>query len=430
MPAFVCLFAVGSPWSERPEGETFADWARRAFGEAPVIGKEALDVPTGEQQWEFVTSITSRAGGNALLKPLSALAEDIRQAAAAEGKPAGQSKISLRNIACPATWDRQVVVQRTDWTAWLLVPLDLPLRTGVAARDQLLRPHPDLMGSVFETWTDEAAVGEACKAVIEGALGGVAADGAPARKKQKTMAYQQKTQWEMLQLLVQWMAPNRPGTPGQRRVLTPAEIKAACCPCAQGERFPQYLVQDCGLDVFVVTPTVLFDDEAAVIPAVVHAVKFQLLSGICTTPIFPRDILRGMVDQEDRNTLRVLASYTDWARGPNVEQQQPQEWQTDKHRLLWLCKTADVKNLCQGMRQGSTASSITLRQSLAECCQSIWRAGSLHVVRSAPKQRYAPRTVHMDPRCKEGGDYIGMMMHWVGNYFYYHQALLKARQGQ
>ena len=138
--ALVSLFAVGSPWSERPEGESFAAWAQHAFGEVPAVAGEPPNAPTEEQQWEFATSISSRAGGNALLKPLSALAPEVQWVAT--GKPTGQVKISLRNIACPAAWDRQVVVGRKAWSAWLLLPLSAPLRTAQAPEGRAVPPAP------------------------------------------------------------------------------------------------------------------------------------------------------------------------------------------------------------------------------------------------------------------------------------------------
>ncbi len=98
MAAFVCLFAVGTPWSEREDGEPFASWASYAFGEVPVVAGETLNVPRGQQQSKFVTAISSRAGGNPLLKPLSALAPDLRKVKS--GKPVGPVKISTGT--CPA----------------------------------------------------------------------------------------------------------------------------------------------------------------------------------------------------------------------------------------------------------------------------------------------------------------------------------------
>jgi hypothetical protein len=185
---------------------------------------------------------------------------------------------------------------------------------------------------------------------------------AEAGKRPKATVYQRKVAFGMLRRLLAW-APGPaeragrkstlwvPGAPGLRRVLSPADIMEAECGCAKGDSFAKYLAQDCkGLDVFIVTPTVLFEDEKDVLQAVSHAVKFQLLSGIRTTPIYPEDIVRGVVDEEDTNTLRVFGSYTDWARGPGPSVESPARSagqatltaqvsdQTDKHKLLWLCK--------------------------------------------------------------------------------------------
>ena len=54
----------------------------------PCLAGEALQLAVEEQQFEFATSITLRAGGNALLKPLSALTPELQGVQA--GKLVGQ----------------------------------------------------------------------------------------------------------------------------------------------------------------------------------------------------------------------------------------------------------------------------------------------------------------------------------------------------
>jgi len=42
--AFITLLPVGTPWSERREGETFAEWANNVFESQPHVAGEELQV--------------------------------------------------------------------------------------------------------------------------------------------------------------------------------------------------------------------------------------------------------------------------------------------------------------------------------------------------------------------------------------------------
>ena len=68
------MINVGSPWSEAEPGTTFEDWWEQQFQDkAPN-----LEVGNSDQQLEWVTGMSSRAGDNGLMKPLEGLSEAAR----------------------------------------------------------------------------------------------------------------------------------------------------------------------------------------------------------------------------------------------------------------------------------------------------------------------------------------------------------------
>ena len=70
---------VGSPWSEAEPGTKFADWWEQQFlDKAPN-----LEMGNSDQQLEWVTGMSNRAGVNGLMKPLKGLSEEGGSAASA-----------------------------------------------------------------------------------------------------------------------------------------------------------------------------------------------------------------------------------------------------------------------------------------------------------------------------------------------------------
>ncbi|MCP4239260.1 MAG: hypothetical protein GY772_01745, partial [bacterium] len=200
--ALVCLFTVGSPRSELLEGRSCDDWADHAFGPAkPRLAGLRLALPVERQQREFVTALTSRAGGNALLKPLTALHPDVQDKST--GTPSGQVRMSLRTIAPPAAWDRRVAVGHGPHASWLVVPLKEPLDTGVVCRREVQRSHPDEMRNIFRSAADAHAVQAACTTVLTDlmATAEVDARAASGEKRARNRAYQRRIALEMLQRL-------------------------------------------------------------------------------------------------------------------------------------------------------------------------------------------------------------------------------------
>ena len=63
---------------------------------------------------------------------------------------------------------------------------------------------------------------------------------------------------------------------------------------------------------------------------------------------------------------------------------------------------------------------------MAESCQEAWKKGTLHIIVSAPLQSGSFR-MQICPSAPEGGEYIGIVLQWVGDAVFHHAALLKLR---
>ena len=55
----------------------------------------------------------------------------------------------------------------------------------------------------------------------------------------------------------------------------------------------------------------------------------------------------------------------------------------------------------------------------------MWKAGSLHLLVSAPRAAYAHRMT-ITPESSSAGDFVAVMLPWCGDKLYAHEALRKA----
>ena len=137
-----------------------------------------------------------------------------------------------------------------------------------------------------------------------------------------------------------------------------------------------------------------------VIPTVLHALKFRLISACRTSPIELHNILRGVIDAESLGTLRVAGTAADFLTHLSAEPSStPQAWDlTDKRRVLWLLPTKSLRDVLSSVgksqgRGGAKGSSKGGRQVLdiadnARASQ-LWQAGSSHFCDVCPTIQYS-----------------------------------------
>ena len=124
------------------------------------------------------------------------------------------------------------------------------------------------------------------------------------------------------------------------RVNGPHEVAANGCPCAQGLKFPKWLSQDCGIGLMIVSTVTRFELDN-IVPGLLHAMKFQILSMCRTQPVGMSSIFRGIIDADDLGTLRQASTMDAALRaGLPVPRQAPSlaaassNYDTDKHKVL------------------------------------------------------------------------------------------------
>jgi hypothetical protein len=128
---------------------------------------------------------------------------------------------------------------------------------------------------------------------------------------------------------------------GRKRIDSPSDISG--CPCASGYKFGKWLYYDCAIGLHIVTPNTRFDTSNSIIPAVLHYLKFQVLSQCRTHPIDIPNIMRGVIDDTDLGSLRVAGTAADFMRSEpsyDMTSDHKEAWDsTDKHKVLWLVPT-------------------------------------------------------------------------------------------
>ena len=89
------MINVGSPWSEAEPGTKFEDWWDQQFrNKAPN-----LEMGNSDQQLEWATGMSNRAGVNGLMKPLKGLSEAARLQLSGRQRSSGNTvKVVLRPV--------------------------------------------------------------------------------------------------------------------------------------------------------------------------------------------------------------------------------------------------------------------------------------------------------------------------------------------
>ena len=189
-----------------------------------------------------------------------------------------------------------------------------------------------------------------------------------------------------------------------------------------------------GAGVFAITPTTYYMSEDEVLPTLLHASKMRLLSTLRAHPLTFDSILRVVADADAPEFLRVVATLSNYRNMPAQRSNGHSEDATDKHKMLWLLslddlvaaagpKAKDPAPPTQPAAEGSGARGV-VRSSLGE--SRLWQAGSLHVIKSAPKGQDYQWRMTIAPPAQSGGEFFGMVLSWCGDRIFQHAALVKA----
>ena len=129
-------------------GTKFADWWRQqCHDKAPPN----LEMGNSDQQLEWVTGMSNRAGVNGLMQPLKGLSEAAQlQFGRRQPSSGGTVKVVLRPVRTSPYSDCQTFVQESECgeKLWMVFPAT-GLHFQTVSRDDLMRSHPGSMLEVF-----------------------------------------------------------------------------------------------------------------------------------------------------------------------------------------------------------------------------------------------------------------------------------------
>ena len=457
------LISVGaSAWSEELPDTTFTEWFQKNFSDAHEAWPPGLPWRNINQrlvqQNEFVTAAGHRPGLNPLCKPFSALDEDTKlRLGSKQPVGGGVLKLSIRQV--PWTQDSDAVYMGRKSKFWMVRRMSCVVRITPVLRSNDMRSActPSTMFGSSGLFSD-AAEGRKILMHIENALTALQKStllGEEKRKQGKLSGLLMNTWVESLDTYTRNKTSTssnfaKPGG-GMRILNKPADVIASECVCATLQKFPEWLHFECkGSASFLVTPNTQFKDETEVNPTVMHAMKAEVLATLRTNPVSQKNIIRGVISEEVADMLRVAGD----ASGLSGTPDEVDFFATDKHKIIWLVPTHYVRALAhvtqrlespapaptKGQGKGTKGQaahvaadeeaalrSIFLGLKTNAAVAQLWEYGSLHITKSAPKSHLGRwKLTFAPPASGHFGDFVCIVMDWVGNYLFYHECMRRA----
>ena len=467
-PAILVLLGV-KPWSEDVAGiEVWRWWRANTQQQHLPDGLTWADAQLWEQQHEWVTATGSRSGVNALMKPHEALLEP-------QGPQASGAGV-VRMVVRPATTTREGhVLKMASRKFACLWPGHCAIINPVS-RTEPQRSPAHLLQVVIPDPAVRAAIFAALRAAVEIELAAVAAESTPTG--QHKVLYNERNRLGTMNRLLQEAFKPRPEpagaggwstkwTPGAgRRMQGPDDVLRAQCCCARLLKFPEWLHLNCNCGHLVLNRLTHFGPEN-VIPALLHFMKFELLSKCRVCPVEDASIIRGVVSSSQPDIIRVACTAADAALAGWEQRAEaaPQAWDaTDKHKIVWVVPLFELtaRRASWGSQgSGSTGSGSKgsgskgsgkgagkfkgkgkdskgglcparpAADELPADASELWARGSLHIAVAAPRSRLGKWriTVAPDTTFAEQGrscQVVLFILDWVGNKLFYHECLRRA----
>ena len=143
------MIHVSTPWSEMEDGTPFLPWWKKQFGDCrlPDIVLSRLN-----QQCEWVTGQSSRAGVNGLMKPFSGLERSLRILPQPSGS--GTVKLVVRPVCLEDNPSNLGKLESDDTKKrlWVLIDFEFDRELHVSRKDTLRSPP----GSCWSTFGQPA----------------------------------------------------------------------------------------------------------------------------------------------------------------------------------------------------------------------------------------------------------------------------------
>ena len=426
---FITCLATGAPWCEQSEGTAFAYFMHTTFGSSIVGG-----VPSQVQDMEFSCAHPTRNGSNSMLKgPSACFVPDVLETP--------RVVFTVRGLWLPdgeADIIRSPVPGRSATKFWIAIraseEIIIPFRLA-NDRWSPYRRRPSEMSFLPPRLVEQIqqAVLESVKAahalIIHNREHG------PKRRKRDGTTELHCIKKLVDQLGVSEVFPiERPSTAWKATadtVFAPVDIILRNCSCARLEPFAEHMFVDCkGLGTSNVARKTRFDTETEVTAALLHAEKCKLLCLLRGEPISSEDVLRLKVHADNLGFATLVCRLeTCIESSERWGNEHRNVFASDKHRMLWMINTRELSDIGNdgNVHRASSRDVRMIKSSLCrDKLEEAYQRGTLHVIKAAGLKRDYSTHLTLEPPLTEGGEYLGVVLGWVGNRVYQHSAIIRS----
>ena len=392
------------PHSESPGGSD--EWLRYLNQECGSVVAVALleramrDLGDGKND-EWVTATSSRPGVDPLQRPTG----EPGQRAGGVARMTVRRAIMPPGDICP-THELLRINQTTGQasaTACIIPDLQVVPGALVTDGDATRRPQPQSLHTLFEDAAthhvfircvtkclqdsiraNEALAGTTRINPLWGVLGELLTMASPATPEPEL---EFSTQWD-------------PVAQRSHRAANPQELMVRGCRCQYRDYgFGLWVLRGCPLGVMRFRPHMASSPEEF-FALLRHDALFQLLSRARAHPINRSSIFRGVISVDDLRTFRVAASL--------VTQGGLTDWHaTLKHHIAFILPTDVLRG---GIREHAAAA-------------DLWVQGVVIFISSAPRSPGGMWRITLATPSPISGDCVLVVLSWVGNSFFGHEAL-------
>ena len=405
---------------------TFDNFMTATFGSSLAGGE-----PSEVQDMEFSCAHPTRNGSNSMSKgPSACIGFELQQTP--------RVVLSLRGLWLPA--GRKDIIRSSDLSKpgpkfWLAVPSEQEVRISAELgndRRSPYRRHPANIAGEFPP--------ELLKQIKEAVLQTVEMAQAPIDRSRAPRVKRPRCDgggvWNCLKKLVAKVGiaediPDEQNSTAWKAagdtVYAPWDIVRRKCTCARGVPFPEHLFKDCkGLGTSNVAFKTRFDSEPEVTAALLHAMRCKLLCELLAGSISNEDILRLKVHEDNLGFATVVCRLGSYMKDSvSWVQDNSNVFSTDKHRMLWLINLSSLGVEGNAQSAQSRDYRLTKSKESPDILELAYERGTLHVIKAAPKRDYSTR-ITVEPCLPVEGEYLGVILGWVGSRAYQHFAMLRS----
>ena len=440
--ALVTCLATCVPWSEMPSGTPFQKYFTHLWSGSTVVPK-----PSEEQDLEFVTGYPLKSGSSALRKPGTAC--DVPEAAQTP-----RVLVAVRGATFDEDVDMIHYIKPLDngTKFWVAIRADgnvaIPREYG-NNRSEVHRRRPEelrhcLCPRLLEKVRERLLTFvEKCAFPSHGQSKQHKGSGSNHSQGSAEMKVNVHVQLSCLHSLISLLGKPEPiaeekaSTAWQATgmpLLEPGDTMRYNCTCARNLEFFEHISRDCcGLGLANVANKTKFLEEKEVFAAIAHASKGALLCRCRASPVNREDIHVMKVFPDSLGSPVSICTMNKYSGEfqTNYATSNP-SLPTNKHRIIWMVDVRDMRDL-KARRKGDRHDlrqrdirTQTKVQPLSEGeLQNIFEKGTLHIITSGSLAEYAHR-ISIKPDMSAPGEYLAVILPWVGNRLFQHQAMVRS----